>query len=285
MAKIIDGKLVSDALRKKIKLQVENLKKSNLNVGLSVIKVGEDPASNIYVKNKILACQAVGIKSFAYYLPIDTKEQELISLIETLNEDNNVNGILVQLPLPKAIDEKKVLQTILPKKDVDGFSAVNAGNLMLFNPSLNACTPSGIIELIKSTKVEISGKHAVVIGRSNIVGKPMAMLLLKEDATVTICHSKTVNLKEFTRQADILVAAVGRANFVTGDMIKPSAIVIDVGMNRVDGKLYGDVNFEEASKVASYITPVPGGVGPMTITMLLYNTLQAAKNAKEFADL
>lgn len=277
MAKIIDGKLISENLRKKIKSEVESLKKQGINAGLAVVKVGEDPASNIYVRNKIKDCEEVGIKSFAYYLPVETTEQELISLVEALNSDDTVSGILVQLPLPKEIDERKILQTILPKKDVDGFSAVNAGNLMLFNPSLNACTPSGVIELIKSTGTKIEGKHAVVVGRSNIVGKPMAMLLLKENATVTICHSKTINLKDLTMQADILVAAIGKANFITKDMIKPGAIVIDVGMNRIDGKLYGDVNFIEAEKVASYITPVPGGVGPMTRAMLLSNTVKAAK--------
>lgn len=277
MAQIIDGKLVSKNFREKIKSETDNLKKAGKTVGLAVIKVGEDPASAIYVKNKIKACEETGIKSYAYYLPANTSEEELISLVETLNEDKNVNGILVQLPLPKTINENNVLSKVSYKKDVDGFHAMNVGNMMLFNHSLNACTPSGIIELIKSTGTEISGKHAVVIGRSNIVGKPMSMLLLKENATVTICHSKTVNLKEFAKQADILVVAIGKANFVTGDMVKPGAIVIDVGMNRAGDKLYGDVNFEEASKLASYITPVPGGVGPMTITMLLYNTVQAAK--------
>ena len=278
MAKIIDGKLVSANLREKIKSEVCDLKKSGITPGLSVIKVGENPASNIYVQNKIKACEDVGIKSYAYYLPENTSQDELINLIETLNDDANIHGILVQLPLPSNIDENLVLSRVSYKKDVDGFHAMNVGNLMLFNNTIASCTPSGVIELIKSTGTDICGKHAVVVGRSNIVGKPMSMLLLRENATVTVCHSKTQNLREITKQGDILVAAIGKANFITGDMIKKDAIVIDVGINRVDGKLYGDVNFEEAKEVASYITPVPGGVGPMTITMLLQNTLSAAKN-------
>ena len=278
MAKIIDGKLVSANLREKIKSEVCDLKKSGITPGLSVIKVGENPASNIYVQNKIKACEDVGIKSYAYYLPENTSQDELINLIETLNDDANIHGILVQLPLPSNIDENLVLSRVSYKKDVDGFHAMNVGNLMLFNKTIASCTPSGVIELIKSTGTDICGKHAVVVGRSNIVGKPMSMLLLRENATVTVCHSKTQNLRGITKQGDILVAAIGKANFITGDMIKKDAIVIDVGINRVDGKLYGDVNFEEAKEVASYITPVPGGVGPMTITMLLQNTLSAAKN-------
>jgi len=275
MAKIIDGKLISQNFRSDLKKKVEALNKKSVNVGLSVVLVGEDDASKIYVKNKIRACEEVGIKSYAYYLPQNISNEEIISLIEEQNSDKNVSGILVQLPLPKHLNEQLILSKIDAKKDVDGLSAENIGNLTLGKDALFACTPSGIIELIKSTGIEIAGKHAVVVGRSNIVGKPMALLLLKENATVTICHSKTQDLKHITEQADILVAAVGKANFITGDMIKKGAVVIDVGMNRINGKLYGDVEFGSANAVASFITPVPGGVGPMTITMLLHNTLKA----------
>lgn len=256
-------------------------KRYGRKIGLAVVKVGNDPASEVYVRNKIKACAEVGLKSFSYDLPEDTPEAALIELIDTLNVDPAVDGILVQLPLPKGINEKKVLARILPEKDADGFHVVNAGGLMLGLPCTKPCTPAGIIELIKSTGVSIAGKNAVVIGRSNIVGKPVAMLLLAENATVTICHSKTTDLKEHTSRADILVAAIGKKEFVKGDMIKPGAIVIDVGMNRSEGKLYGDVDFAQASEKASFITPVPGGVGPMTITMLLDNTIGAAYRCKE----
>lgn len=277
LAKVIDGKKLSEQIRENIKKETADfLNRTGHMIGLAVVLVGENPASQIYVRNKIAACAVVGIKSFEYILPADTAESDLIELIETLNEDKNVDGLLVQLPLPKHINEKKVLSYVSPAKDVDGFHSVNAGNLLLGNPCLKACTPSGIIELIKETGIDIAGKNAVVIGRSNIVGKPAALLLLENNATVSICHSKTRDLKSYTLNADILVAAVGIKEFVTGDMIKPGAVVIDVGMNRVDGKLYGDVNYPEAEKVASYITPVPGGVGPMTITMLLDNTVKAA---------
>ena len=276
--KIIDGKALSAKIREELKVKAEAFeKKSGRKAGLAVILVGEDPASKIYVRNKITACEQVGIKSFAYYLPAETDKADIIELVETLNADGKVDGILVQLPLPNKADEEEVLEHVSPLKDVDGFHAVNAGNLLLGGNCLAACTPSGVIELIKSTGVEIAGKHAVVLGRSNIVGKPAAMLLLQNNATVTICHSKTQNLKEITRQADILVVAIGKKEFVTGDMIKPGAIVIDVGMNRADDKLYGDVCFNEALDKASFITPVPGGVGPMTITMLMSNTLKAAE--------
>lgn len=277
MAKIIDGKLISQNLRNSIKQKVEDLNKNAVTVGLAVIIAGENEASKIYVKNKIKACEQVNIKSYAYYLPQSTLEEELISLIETLNRDKNVSGILVQLPLPQHLNEQNILSKIDVSKDVDGLSARNIGNLTLGNDALNACTPSGIIELIKSTGKKIEGCNAVVVGRSNIVGKPMALLLLKENATVTICHSKTKDLKSITKRADILVVAVGKANFITGDMIKSGAVVIDVGMNRIDGKLFGDVDLSGAKSVASHITPVPGGVGPMTITMLLFNTLKAAE--------
>lgn len=276
-AKIIDGKLISANLRKDIKVKAEEFEKVNgRKVGLAVVLVGENPASQVYVKNKILACQDTSIKSYAYYLEKTATQENILELVQTLNNDKNIDGILVQLPLPDGIDENYVLSKILPNKDVDGFHAVNAGNLMLSNPALYACTPAGCIELIKSTGEKIDGKHAVVIGRSNIVGKPAALLLLQNNATVTVCHSKTKNIKEITKQADILVVAIGKKEFVTGDMVKPNAIVIDVGMNRHEGKLYGDVNFNECKSVASYITPVPGGVGPMTITMLMSNTVKAA---------
>lgn len=281
-AERIDGKAISLSLRESMKPRAAEFEKRyGRKIGLAVVKVGNDPASEVYVRNKIKACAEVGLKSFSYNLPEDTPEAALIELIDTLNGDPAVDGILVQLPLPKSINEKKVLARILPEKDADGFHVVNAGGLMLGLPCTKPCTPAGIIELIKSTGVSIAGKNAVVIGRSNIVGKPVAMLLLAENATVTICHSKTTDLKEHTSRADILVAAIGKKEFVKGDMIKPGAIVIDVGMNRSEGKLYGDVDFAQASEKASFITPVPGGVGPMTITMLLDNTIGAAYRCKE----
>ena len=281
-AERIDGKAISLSLRESMKPRAAEFEKRyGRKIGLAVVKVGNDPASEVYVRNKIKACAEVGLKSFSYDLPEDTPEAALIELIDTLNGDPAVDGILVQLPLPKSINEKKVLARILPEKDADGFHVVNAGGLMLGLPCTKPCTPAGIIELIKSTGVSIAGKNAVVIGRSNIVGKPVAMLLLAENATVTVCHSKTTDLKEHTSRADILVAAIGKKEFVKGDMIKPGAIVIDVGMNRSEGKLYGDVDFAQASEKASFITPVPGGVGPMTITMLLDNTIGAAYRCKE----
>lgn len=277
-AKIIDGTQIAEQFRAKLKVDAEAFtKKHNRQIGLTVVLVGENPASQVYIKNKIAACEQVGIKSSVHYLAENTTEAQLIALIKKLNADKTVDGILVQLPLPKHIDERKTLATINPKKDVDGFHAVNAGALFLgWEDCLPACTPAGCIHLIKSTGIDMTGKHAVVVGRSNIVGKPVAMLLLQENCTVTITHSKTKFLASITQQADILVVAIGRKSFISGEMIKPGAIVIDVGVNREGGKLYGDVNFEEASKVASYITPVPGGVGPMTITMLLANTIRAA---------
>lgn len=279
-ANLIDGKAISASLREKIASDAAEFEKKNgRKIGLAVVLVGENPASKVYVRNKILACEQTGIASYEYYLPATSSTEEVIEVVRALNADDKVDGLLVQLPLPEGIDEKRVLREVSPAKDVDGFHAVNAGNLMLGNPCLSACTPTGIMELIKSTGVDVSGKHAVVVGRSNIVGKPVALMLLAANATVTICHSRTQNLAEFTRAADILVVAIGKKEFVTGDMIKKGAIVIDVGMNRAD-KLYGDVHFESASKVAGYITPVPGGVGPMTITMLLQNTVKAAGVAK-----
>lgn len=279
-ATLIDGKAVSSKIRDEIAADAAAFEKNNgRKIGLAVVLVGENPASKVYVRNKILACEQTGIASFEYYLPETSTTEQVLEVVRALNADDKVDGLLVQLPLPKGIDEKSVLSEVSPKKDVDGFHAVNAGNLLLGNPCLSACTPTGIMELIKSTGESVEGKHAVVIGRSNIVGKPVALMLLAANATVTVCHSKTKDLEKYTRDADILVVAIGVKEFVTGDMIKKGAIVIDVGMNRAD-KLYGDVHFESASAVAGYITPVPGGVGPMTITMLLSNTVKAAGFAK-----
>ncbi len=250
--------------------------------GLAVIIVGDDPASRVYVNSKKKACEEIGIYSEEYALPADTKEEELLALIDKLNSDAKISGILVQLPLPKGIDEEKVINRINPKKDVDAFHPVNVGKIMVGNFDFVPCTPAGVMELIAESGIDISGKECVVVGRSNIVGKPMSMLLLHKNGTVTVCHSRTKDLKEVTRRADILVAAVGKPEFITADMIKEGAVVIDVGINRVaDKKLVGDVAYSEAEKVASAITPVPGGVGPMTIAMLMKNTLKAAEINKE----
>lgn len=276
---IIDGKAVSASVRERIKNEVESLKKGGKETGLAVIIVGNDPASKVYVNNKKKGCAEVGINSYEYALPEETTTEELLTLINKLNGDSKVDGILCQLPLPKHIDEKIVINSIIPEKDVDAFHPVNTGHIMIGDYSFLPCTPAGIIEMLKFYNIEISGKECVVIGRSNIVGKPMAMLLLQNSGTVTVCHSKTQNLAEVTRRADILVAAVGKANFVTADMVKDGAVVIDVGMNRnAEGKLCGDVDFDGVKDKCSFITPVPGGVGPMTITMLLNNTLTASKN-------
>lgn len=279
MANLIDGKKVSADVKEQVRQETETLfQKYGKRPGLAVVIVGNDPASRVYVNNKKKACETVGFQSFEYALPEDTTQEELLELVETLNADENVNGILVQLPVPKQIDDKAIINAISAQKDVDAFHPENVGRIMIGEYAFLPCTPAGVMELIDSTGVEISGKKCVVIGRSNIVGKPMAMLLLHRSGTVTICHSRTQNLAEITREADILVAAVGKANFVTGDMIKEGAVVIDVGMNRLEnGKLCGDVNFAEAEQKASYITPVPGGVGPMTIAMLMKNTLTAFK--------
>ena len=277
MAEIISGKVVSQAKRDEIKAKVAALKAEGKNVGLAVIIVGDNSASRVYVNNKKKACAEVGIESFEYALPESTTEKELVELIEKLNNDNRVNGILCQLPLPAGLDEKAVINSISPAKDVDAFHPVNVGHIMIGDYSFLPCTPAGIMEMLRYYNIEIKGKNCVVIGRSNIVGKPMAMLLLQADGTVTVCHSKTKNLAEITRAADILVAAVGKPKFVTADMVGDGAVVIDVGMDRDEnGKLCGDVDFEAVEKKASYITPVPGGVGPMTITMLLENTVTAA---------
>ena len=278
-AKIIDGKEISAKVKEQVRAEVE---RDKLNVGLAVVIVGDDPASRVYVNNKKKACEFCGIKSFEYALPAETTEKELLELVDTLNADKNVNGILVQLPLPEHLDEKKVIERISPLKDVDAFHESNVGKIMIGNYAFLPCTPAGCMELIHSTGVDVSGKDCVVIGRSNIVGKPMAMLLLHENGTVTICHSKTKNLAEVCTRADILIAAVGRPNFVTADMVKPGAVVIDVGINRLDtGKLCGDVKFDEVSEKAGWITPVPGGVGPMTIAMLMRNTVTAWKIQNE----
>lgn len=279
MATIIDGKAVSAAVKERVKNQIEELKEKNgVQAGLAVVLVGEDPASKVYVRNKKLACEATGIRSFEYYLPEETTQQQLLDLIDTLNKDKAVNGILVQMPLPKHIDEMTITCAIDPLKDVDAFHPENVGRIMMGIPEFLPCTPAGVMELIKSVGIEVNGKNCVVIGRSNIVGKPQAMLLLKENGTVTICHSRTKNLSEVTKQADILVVAIGKAKFVTADMVKPGAVVIDVGMDRDEnGKLCGDVDFNAVKDIAGYITPVPGGVGPMTIAMLMTNTLTAAK--------
>ena len=272
----MDGKALSQKIRGQILSETNLLKERGIVPGLAVIIVGEDPASQIYVRNKERACEECGFYSEKYALPESTTQEELLALIDKLNRDPKINGILCQMPVPKHIDEEAVIGAIDARKDVDAFHPVNVGKIMVGNFDFLPCTPAGVIELIRSTGVEISGKNCVVVGRSNIVGKPMAMLLLRANATVTICHSCTQNLADITRQADILVAAVGRANFVTADMVKPGAAVIDVGINRVDGKLVGDVDFDAVSGVAGYITPVPGGVGQMTIAMLLANTLDAA---------
>ena len=275
MAILIDGKAVSQKVKDEVRAEIE---RDKLSIGLAVVIVGNNQASRVYVNNKKKACEVCGIKSFEYALPEETTEEELLELVDTLNEDKNINGILVQLPLPKQINEEHIIERISPIKDVDAFHATNVGKIMIGNYAFLPCTPAGVMELIHSTGTEISGKECVVIGRSNIVGKPMAMLLLHENATVTICHSRTKDLAEVCRRADILVSAVGKADFVTADMVKEGAVVIDVGMNRnAENKLCGDVKFDEVEKKASYITPVPGGVGPMTIAMLMKNTLMAKR--------
>ncbi|QUA54079.1 bifunctional methylenetetrahydrofolate dehydrogenase/methenyltetrahydrofolate cyclohydrolase FolD [Aristaeella lactis] len=276
-AEILSGKIMSESLRKEIAERVSALKERGLTPGLAVILVGNDPASEIYVRNKGNGCAEVGMYSRTINMPEETTQEQLEAAIEELNNDSAIHGILVQLPLPKHLDENAALAKILPEKDVDGFHLINAGHMLTGTPGVVACTPKGALYMIKSTGVDLNGKEAVVIGRSNIVGKPMAMLLLQQNCTVTMCHSRTKNLAEHTRRADVLVAAVGKAGFVTADMVKPGAIVIDVGINRVDGKVKGDVDFDAVKEVAGYITPVPGGVGKMTITMLLMNTVEAAE--------
>ncbi|MBP3886296.1 MAG: bifunctional methylenetetrahydrofolate dehydrogenase/methenyltetrahydrofolate cyclohydrolase FolD [Cellulosilyticum sp.] len=279
MTQIIDGKLISTQIKDELKLEVESLKEKGVFPGLAVILVGNNSASQVYVRNKKTACEYVGIKSFSYELPEETSEAQLLELIDTLNHDDKVHGILVQLPLPKQIDENKIILSIVPEKDVDGFHPQNVGALCAGLKGFVSCTPAGVIELLKRSQVEIAGKNCVVVGRSNIVGKPVSLLLLQEHGTVTICHSKTKNLTEILKQADIVVAAVGRANMIKGSQLKEGAVVIDVGINRnEEGKLCGDVDFASCEGVASQITPVPGGVGPMTIAMLMHNCVLAAKN-------
>ncbi len=269
---IIDGKAISNEIQENIREEVELLDKKP---GLAVILVGEDSASKVYVNNKEKMCKKLGINSFVYRLPEDTSEKELLDLIEKLNNDSDVDGILLQHPVPSQIDEMKAFCAISPMKDVDGFNIVNRGKLAVGEDAFVACTPLGVVEMIRHEGITIKGKHCVIIGRSNIVGKPLFELMLRENATVTVCHSKTVNLKEICKTADILVAAIGKPKFVTEDMVKDGAVVIDIGINRIDGKLIGDVDFENVSKKASYITPVPGGVGPMTIAMLMKNVMKA----------
>lgn len=277
MAKLLMGKEVSARIKKELKAEVEDLKKKGINPGLAVIIVGDDPASRVYVNNKKKACEEIGIYSEEYAMPAETPQEELMALIDKLNNDSKISGILVQLPLPGGFDEEAVINAINPKKDVDAFHPINVGKIMVGNYDFVPCTPAGVMELIKESGIDPAGKECVVVGRSNIVGKPQAMLLLHANATVTICHSRTKDLAEKTRRADILIAAVGKPNFITGDMIKPGAVVIDVGINRLENKkLVGDVDFEEAEKIAGAITPVPGGVGPMTIAMLMRNTIKAA---------
>lgn len=278
MAKIIDGKAVSAKVKEQVRKEAEVLKQKGIEIGLAVVIVGDNPASRVYVNNKKKACAEVGFTSYEYALPEETTEAELLELVEKLNNDDRVNGILVQLPLPKQINENAVINAIRPDKDVDAFHPENVGHIMIGDFSFLPCTPAGVMELIAETGVDVCGKNCVVIGRSNIVGKPMAMLLLHKHGTVTICHSRTKNLAEICSKADILVAAVGKAGFVTPDMVKEGAVVIDVGMNRnAEGKLCGDVDYAACFDKAGYITPVPGGVGPMTIAMLMRNTLTAAK--------
>ena len=281
MATIIDGKRISAEIRAELAEKTQEfIREYGIAPGLAVIIVGQDPASQVYVRNKHKACAEVGFYSEVHELPADASEQQVMDLIDSLNQNGSIHGILVQLPLPKHLDEQKILLRIMPEKDVDAFHPYNVGKIMIGDYNVLPCTPAGVMQLLSRSGVSASGKHCVVIGRSNIVGKPMAMLLLHDNGTVTVCHSRTPDLKAQTLQADILVSAVGRAGFVTADMVKPGAVVIDVGINRnAEGKLCGDVDFASVSEVASMITPVPGGVGPMTITMLLQNTLTAAKAA------
>ena len=280
MAQIIDGKAISAQIREEMKQEVVRLKEQGICPGLAVIIVGEDPASKVYVRNKKKACEEIGIYSVVHELSEQTSEEELLALVRQLNGDERINGILVQLPLPKHLNSDLIINNISPNKDVDAFHPFNVGKIMIGDYDFLPCTPAGVMELIERSGVDVNGKNCVVVGRSNIVGKPQAMLLLQKNGTVTICHSRTKNLSEVCRRADILVAAIGKADFFTGDMVKDGAVVIDVGMNRrADGKLTGDVDFATVEPKASYITPVPGGVGPMTITMLMQNTLTAAKDS------
>ncbi len=279
---LLNGKETAAQIRAEIKGRADRFfEKRGYPVGLAVVLIGENPASQVYVRNKIKACEEAGIRSFSYYLPQSTSQKDAEELVSSVAENKQVHGILVQLPLPNGLDAEKILAKIPAEKDVDGFSENNIGSLALGKKAIVACTPLGVMELLKRYGVSVAGKRAVVVGRSNIVGKPMAMLLLNADATVTVCHSKTQNLKEECRNADILIAAIGKAKFITADMVKENAIVVDVGMNRDENGLCGDVDFAEVQKKASYITPVPGGVGPMTIAMLLNNVCEAAERTEE----
>jgi len=281
-AVILNGREISEKIRKELKARVDELKRNGLHPGLAVILVGNNPASRVYVNNKKKACEELGIRSFEYVLPEETTEMELIQLIETLNKDRAVHGILVQLPLPGHINADNVLLRISPEKDVDSFHPFNVGRIMIGDYYFLPCTPAGVMEMFKHAGIDLEGKECVVVGRSNIVGKPMAMLLLHSNATVTMCHSRTRNLKEVCRRADVLVVAVGKPRFINAEYVKEGAVVIDVGINRLDdGKLCGDVDFDSVAEKASYITPVPGGVGPMTITMLMKNTVMSAELSKQ----
>ena len=276
MAELIDGKVISKQIKDELKEQVAALKEQGKEIGMAVIQVGNDPASSVYVGNKKRACEYIGIGSVSYELPENTTEKELLDLIAKLNADDSVKGILCQLPVPDHIDEDKIINAIAPEKDVDGFHPQNVGSLVIGQPGFVSCTPAGIIELLKRSNIEIAGKHCVIIGRSNIVGKPMALLMLRENATVTICHSRTRNLKEICREADILIVAIGRPQYIDAEYVKEGAVVIDVGIHRDENnKLCGDVKFDDVEPLASYITPVPGGVGPMTIAMLMNNCVSA----------
>lgn len=281
MSKIIDGKAISEKIRSEVKVATEKLiKGKGVTPGLAVVLVGDNPASKVYVGSKEKACLEMGFYSEKHVLPVTASQDELLRLVDKLNKDKNIHGILVQLPLPKQINEDLVLEAISPEKDVDGFHPYNVGRLTVGKPLFQPCTPYGMMKMLEYSNISVEGKHAVIIGRSNIVGKPIALMLLQKSATVTICHSKTKDLKAEVKRADIVVAAIGKPEFVTGDMLKEGAVVLDVGINRLEsGKLVGDVEFASAEKVASAITPVPGGVGPMTIAMLMYNTLESAKRA------
>lgn len=282
MAEIIDGKAVAKKIRKELKKEVEELKTNEITPKLAVIMVGDNSASQVYVRNKSKACEKAGIKFEEFLFDKDTTEEKLLDTIDMLNKDESVHGILLQSPVPKHINIQKAFEKISPKKDVDGFNAVNVGKLSIGQDAFISCTPYGIITMLEEYNIETEGKHAVILGRSNIVGKPMIQCMLNKNATVTVCHSRTKNIAEITRNADILIAAIGKPKFVTEDMVKDDVVIIDVGINRMeDGTLCGDVDFENVSKKASYITPVPGGVGPMTIAMLIYNVVKAAKNTLE----
>jgi len=278
MANIIDGRLISSEIKCELVKSIKELKQNEIVPGLAVILVGEDPASQVYVRNKEKMCNELGMSSKVYKLSEDTTNEELLALIDKLNNDNEIDGILLQHPVPNQINEYEAFNKILPSKDVDGFTNVNVGKLVVGEDTLVSCTPFGILQMLKHEKIEIQGKHCVIVGRSNIVGKPMMQLMLNENATVTVCHSKTKNLSEITKLADILIVAIGKPKFITKEMVKDGAVVIDVGINRIDGKLIGDVDFETVSEVASAITPVPGGVGPMTMVMLMNNTIKACRN-------